>query len=300
MTISGNVPNHLLVAARTGFIAAMPTVELPWQRFTATLNMDAKSIDMVDLGAAPMPVENKGKTQVQDFIEKKLTVTPKSWDITVGLSHNAMQDDQTASLERKVRSAGENFQRHINNTAFSALDNGAATTLFGAAYDGLSFFNDAHIDPGADYQTGQDNNFALAFSFANFKTVRAAGRKFLDDRGEPLDLVHGLIVAHPDYEYEIENLIGNPERYDQTDRAKNVYSGKMSAVYSAKITSGNWFLLDASQTQKPLILAMREQPNLQSAWFDPNGPDGGMYYFKFYARYNVFYGDWRLAIKGGA
>jgi phage major head subunit gpT-like protein len=120
----------------------------------------------------------------------------------------------------------------------------------------------------------------------------------LDDQGEPLDLVHNLIVAHPDYEYEIENLIGNPERYDQTDRAKNVFSGKMSAVYSTKITSGNWMLVNADQPVKPLIMAMREAPNLQSTWFDPNGPDGGLYYFKFYARYNVFYGDWRLAVRG--
>ena len=52
------------------------------------------------------------------------------------------------------------------------------------------------------------------------------------------------------------------------------------------------------QPEKPLIMALREQPNLQSSWFVPNGPDGGLYYFKFFARYNVFYGDWRLAVRG--
>jgi phage major head subunit gpT-like protein len=296
--ISGNVPTHLLVAARTGFIAAVEQVQLPWQRFTRVLDMNAKSIDLVDLGAAPMPTENKGRTQVRDFIEKKLVVTPKDWDITVSLSHNAIQDDQTATLETKVRSAGENFQRHMNNIAFDAINVGNATTTYGACYDGLSFFNDAHVDAGAEYTTAQDNNYALGFSFDNFKAVRAAGRAFLDDQGEPLDLVHNLIVAHPDYEYEIENLIGNPERFDQANRAANVYQGKMQAVYSTKITSGRWFLLNADQPAKPLIMALRERPNLQSAWFDPNAPDGGLYYFKFYARYNVFYGDWRLAIKG--
>ena len=298
MTISGNVPGHLETAARVGFLAAIEQTQLPYERFTRQLDMGAKSIDLVDLGAAPMPTNNKGRTQVRDFIEKKLIVTPKDWDITVSLSHNAMMDDQTGTLEPKVRSAGENFKRHMNNIAFDALNVGDATTGYGACYDGLSFFNDAHVDAGAEYTTGQDNNYALAFSFDNFKTVRAAGRSFLDDQGEPLDLVHNLIVAHPDFEYEIENLIGNPERYDQTDRARNVYQGKMSAVYSTKITSGNWMLLNADQPVKPLIMAMRELPNLQSAWFDPNGPDGGLYYFKFYARYNIFYGDWRLAVRG--
>lgn len=297
--ISGNVPSHLLVAAKTGFLASIPEVPMrAASEFVRVLPMGAKSVDLVDLGAAPMPVENKGRTTVQDFIEKKLTVTPKNWDITVGLSYNATQDDQTGSLETKVRGAGENFVRHIDNMAFDALKNGTATTSYGAGYDGLAFFSASHVDAGAAYQTVQSNSKSLAFSLANFKTVRAAGRAFVDDQGQPLDIVHNLIVAHPDYEYDIEQLIRNQETSGTANRDINPYAGKMRAIYSAQITSGQWFLLNASQTAKPLILAMREQPALQDAWFDPNGPDGGMYYFKFYARYNVFYGDWRLAIKG--
>jgi len=299
MTISGEVPTHLVVAARTGFLASLPESPVNASSpFVRVFPMGAKTVDLVDIGAAPMPTENKGRTQVKDFVEKKLLVKPKDWDITVSLSHNAMQDDQTGTLETKVKSAGENFPKHMDNLAFDALKNGNATTAYGACYDGLSFFNDAHIDAGGEYQTGQDNNLALAFSLANFKTARAAGRAVLDDRGEPLDIVHNTIIAHPDYEYDIEQLIRNQENYATGDRAFNPYAGKMSAIYSAKITSGQWFLLNTSQTAKPLILAMREAPNLQSAWFDPNGPDGGMYYFKFYARYNIFYGDWRLGVKG--
>jgi hypothetical protein len=43
---------------------------------------------------------------------------------------------------------------------------------------------------------------------------------------------------------------------------------------------------------------MKEQPYLQEQWFDPDQKDGGHHYFKFYARYEVFYGDWRLAYQG--
>jgi phage major head subunit gpT-like protein len=297
--ISGNVPSHLLVAAKTGFLASIPEVPMNASReFVRILPMGAKSVDLVDLGAAPMPTQNLGRTTVQHYIEKKLTVTPKNWDITVSLSHNATQDDQTSTLETKVRMAGENFVRHIDNMAFDALKNGNATTAYGPGYDGKAFFATDHADAGADYQTAQSNSKSLAFSLANFKTVRAAGRAFVDDRGQPMDIVHNLIVAHPDYEYDIEQLIRNQETSGTANRDINPYAGKMRAIYSAQITSGQWFLLNASQTAKPLILAMRENPALQSAWFDPNGPDGGMYYFKFYARYNVFYGDWRLGVKG--
>jgi hypothetical protein len=46
------------------------------------------------------------------------------------------------------------------------------------------------------------------------------------------------------------------------------------------------------------LVVIREAPNLQSAWFDPEAADGGRYYFKFYARYNHYYGDWRTAMMG--
>ena len=95
--IGSNVPKHLTVAARTGFLSSIRAREYPWQQVAATLNMDARAIDLVDLGAAPMPVEDQ--STVQDFIEKTIQVEPKEWQITTWVSKNAVDDDQTGSLE---------------------------------------------------------------------------------------------------------------------------------------------------------------------------------------------------------
>ena len=54
----------------------------------------------------------------------------------------------------------------------------------------------------------------------------------------------------------------------------------------------------SGEETKPLIVAMREEPVLQEYWFDPLANDGGRYYFKFYARYECHYADWRMAILG--
>jgi phage major head subunit gpT-like protein len=297
MTISGNVPQHLVVGARTGFLAALKTTPQPWQRVAGTFNMGAKSIDLVDLGTAPMPVE--GNMVIQSFIEKSLTVKPRDWNITVGLSYNATKDDQTGNLDTKVRSAGENFQRAMNAIVFKALDAGDAAT-YGLCYDGNEFFDGAHIDKGADYQTGQDNVDALALSLDNFTTELVKARAFVDDRGDFTDFPYDLIVTSPTLEYTAAQITGNVQAYDTASREANPYAGKFSYIISPYMSSTAWVLLASGVTQKPLYLAMREQPNLQDAWFDPAGADGGMYYFKFYARYNVFYGDWRLAIMGNS
>src|SRR3989304_2547046 len=111
--ISGNVPSHLLVAARSGFLTSVRSQALTWGRLASVIDMNAKSIDLVDLGDAPMPIESIGKGQVQEMIEKNLTIKPRDWHITVNISHNAVMDDQTGSLDRKARSAGGNFTKGI-------------------------------------------------------------------------------------------------------------------------------------------------------------------------------------------
>ena len=114
----------------------------------------------------------------------------------------------------------------------------------------------------------------------------------------PLDTDNDLLVINGGNERIAANICGNPEGYDTANREENPYSGKVSYVASPYLDSTAWHLIASNEEAKPLILAMREQPHLQSAWFDPKAPNGGRHYFKFYARYEVHYGDWRLAYQG--
>ena len=135
MPISGQVPQHLVVNARTGFLGSLKAVEMPYKRFTKIHPMDAKTNPLVDLGAAPMPKNSASGMTIQDFIEKSLTLTVEEWDITVYIEHNAVQDDQTGTLRTKVEQAGLNFEKHKNQRAMQFLNGGDAGT-FGLCYDG--------------------------------------------------------------------------------------------------------------------------------------------------------------------
>jgi phage major head subunit gpT-like protein len=268
----------------------------PWQQVASTLNMDARSIDLVDLGAAPMPVNDAAV--VQDHIEKTIQVTPKEWNISVWISDSAIKDDQTGQLETKVRAAGDNFQKHINKRVFQVLNAGDGTT-YGSAYDGQDFFDSDHVDKGASYTTNQDNEGALALSLDNFNTSWIAARKFRDDQGEFTDFDYDLVVVPPDLWSVAMNITGNMQAMDTANREDNPFSGLLKApISSPELDTTAWYLIASSEQHKPLIVAMREQPHLQHAWFDPQQPDGGRHYFKFFARYEVFYGDWRLAYQG--
>lgn len=294
--ISGNVPGHLVVSARTGFLTTAAPPIPAYAAIAEEVSITAKSVDMVDLGGAPMPLRNRGRMQIQDFIEKRMTVQPLDWDITVFISHNAIQDDQTGDLERKVRAAGDNFQRHIAQQAFQALNEGD-TANFGLAYDGQTFFDDDHVDQGAAYTTVQDNKNALALSAANFNTVYVAAQKVRDDQGAFLQYQYNTLIVPPELAnvaFQISQVPGGSE----TAANANPYAGRINYIVSPLLDSTAWVLVASNTPTKPILIAMRERPNLQSAWFDPEAPDGGRYYFKFYARYNHFYGDWRTAVMG--
>jgi phage major head subunit gpT-like protein len=296
MPISGNVPQHLVVGAKSGFLTGLTTPNLPWQRIAGQMNTTAKTTDIVDLGAAPMPSE--GSPVEKDFIEKSLQVKARDWSTIVTISHNAIQDDQTGTLQTKARSAGERFQMHINGLVFKALDAGDAST-YGLCYDGNEFYDASHIDKGAKYNTAQANTgFALALSLDNFTTVLNAGALFVDDQGEYVEHAYDMLVVPPAVRRTAAQITGNPEDYGTANRAVNPFNGVIGYTVSPNIAAASWHLLASSETAKPIYLAMREQPNLQDAWFDPTGPDGGLFKFKYYARYNIFYGDWRLALLG--
>jgi phage major head subunit gpT-like protein len=296
MPTSGNVPQHLVVGARTGFLTSLKTTPMPWQKIANQINMGAKSIDIVDLGAAPMPVQDLGGGPFQDFIEKSMTIKPVDWNIIVYISANAVDDDQTGTLERKVKGAGENFQRHINQRVFQKLN--AGDVAGNVAYDGLTFFNNAHIDKGADYQTGQDNLYALALTLDNFETVHVAAQDTRDDRGQTTDYVYDLLVVPPAYERIAAQVTGNPQAFDTANRETNPYSGRVEPLTNNQLDSTSWFLVASGEQTKPLGVAMRKSPFLQDYWFEPLAADGGRYCFKFFARYDVVYLDWRAAYMG--
>jgi len=297
--IAANVPNHLVIGARTGFLAAIPEVVQPYQQIAQVFPMNAKTVTLTDIGAAPLPLPSTGKNKVQNFIEKALQITAKDWEIVVGISHNAIQDDQTGDLNRKVRGAGEGFQTWINSESFQALNDGD-TVNYGKCYDDLYFYSNSHVDKGADYQTVQDNLNALALSLDNFTTVKVAANKFKNDRGKPTRYNYNLLVVSPELEYTAGQICLNTEAYDTANREKNPYAGVTRYLVAPEFDSTAWALVASGQSIKPIIIGEREAPNLISAWFDPDGPEGGVYYFKFYARYVFAYSDWRLVNLGNS
>jgi phage major head subunit gpT-like protein len=223
----------------------------------------------------------------------------QDWEITIGVTHNAIDDDRAGDLEGWAKATAMQYEKHKDYLAFNALNTAAATTTLSAGYDGVALLSASHADPNAEYTTVQDNDFALSLSMSNLVTVKVAGSKFLNSRGLPLGLNHSLLITPPDLMYEAAQILTNSADWSTGNRAANPFSGKMQGLEAPGgwLDATAWFAVDPSMPQKPLYLQERKAPEL-IIFDDETQGDGGMRYYKWHSRYTIFPGDWRLIVGG--
>lgn len=294
MANSGNLPKHLEVAAQTAVIGAKAVDNLPYRLVAREIDLTKRTTNLVDLGGMPRPSRNA--KIVDDMIEKFLTVEPLDFYLTLHLSQNAIDDDQTGELKAKFQDVLPAFQRDINSQVFTYLNAGDGTTL-GTAIDGLSLFNDSHIYAGAKNQTAQDNKYAVALSNANFNTVWAAARQFKDDQENFYNYNYNLLVVNPTNHDAAVQITGNAQKAGTTNREVNPFNGQVSHIEVPEFDTNAWVVV-ADAPEKPIVFAIRKRPALLNMWFDSQAGDGGVHYFQYHGRYVVKYGDPLLAIMG--
>src|SRR4030042_1405868 len=116
MTVSQNVPQHLVVGARSGFLAAMADIQMPWRQVAGEFTMTSKAIDLVDLGAA---AEN-----FQRHINKLVFLAlDDGADTTYGTAYDALAffdgshlngSQSTYDNEFALALSLDNFQTNLN------------------------------------------------------------------------------------------------------------------------------------------------------------------------------------------
>ena len=313
---------HLERGVRTEFLMGMKGYTPKRSPFCSDKTSDGAFEDYVAFGAAPWPVQNAGgfgsggtvaetgakktgridsgrQIQIVGTEEQAIRVFNADFEIAVGLTHNAINDDRTGQLMEWARGVGQNFNKYLDWLAFDALEKGDGTT-YGTCYDGSDFFDNDHVDPGAEYTTAQDNENAVTLtSLDNFESIKILSTKYLDLRGQTVGLSPDLLIVPVDLERDAVNICTNAEDYLTASRAKNPYAGTMRYIVApgAWLAATAWFLVVTTEVSKPIALQIRQAPELVQ-WDDENAGDGGVRYMKWAARGMVFYQDWRLATQG--
>ena len=251
----------------------------------------------IGLGAHPMPVKARGEVQVRGLNEKGITIVNEDWEVTLGVSHNAINDDRVGHVLPWMSSAGMRFEQHMDKRCFQALDAGDAAT-YGLCYDGNEFFDAAHADSGAEYTTAQSNVGALTLNLDNLNTTWVLAKALKDARGEFVDMPFDLLVVGPALMVVASQICDNNLAYDTANREINPYEGQFRYIVNPNMSATAWVIACSLLPEKPIIFQLREAPKM-TVWDDETiAQGGGLRYLKWTARYEVGYADWRTAYMG--
>lgn len=146
-------------------------------------------------------------------------------------------------------------------------------------FDGLSFFNTAHLSNIDDAGSATFNNaLTLSLTPSNFGAARAAMRAWVGADGNPYGANPSMLVVPPQLEDVARRILftdysgrgqitpaaGVPPTESATAHAseQNIYKGAAGLVVIPELASqpSTWYLLDASTPIKPFIVQERQAP----------------------------------------
>lgn len=250
----------------------------------------------VGLGDPPMPVENKGELQVRGLHERHITIENKDWEVTLAVTHNAINDDRVGHLVPWMRKAGMRFEQHMDKRCWQALNGGDGST-YGLCYDGNEFFDTQHADSGAEYTTVQSNLSTTTLDLDGFNTVWKLAAVLKDSRGEYLEVPFDLLTVSQTNRVVAAQITDNEQAYDTGNREMNPFTGEFRHHWTPHFDTNAWVISCTLAGFRPIIFQLREGPTL-TVWDDENAPEGGVRYFKWFSRYEVGYSNWRYAFMG--
>ncbi len=296
MITRSDIANRLTYGVRAGFLSGQEEYVPSYPAVAMETESDGKDEVYADLLAVPMPRVFVDEVTPRGFGEVALTITNTKFELTIKIDHDAINDDRVGDVDTTAREAGQRFPQHKDKLVFQALNGGDGTT-YGKCYDGLSFFHASHADGKGSYNTAQSNKGDLgALTNQNFNTAWVNANNFLDSEGEVTPYTYDLLLVSPALNDAASQICDNVEKADTANRAKNPYSGKVRYMVSKYFDTTAWVLIASGEVRKPIILQIRQQPEF-TTWDDELIEAR---YYKWVARYNVGYSNWRLAYMGNS
>lgn len=246
------------------------------------------------LGTNPQFALWDGMRVIQKLRNYNFQIAVKDWANGLEVDENDIEDDRLGMYKPRIMQLAEQAAIHRVNLMVDYLNNGFATTVYGAGYDGVAFFGNTHKDGNGPTQ---DNKLTATLDDAG--AFDSAYQKMLllqDENGEPLGMKPTHLVCGPTGRAFALALLAN--QYN-ANGGSNYNFDTVKLVISPKITgahAGKWYLLDLAHAVKPLIFLSRRPVRFDSVEDGMERFRTRKMFFGASARYNVGYGMWQMAI----
>jgi len=254
------------------------------------------------LGTVPRMREWGTGRMTKGLRSESYSVENLKYEATIEVDRDEIADDQTGQIRLRVGELAQRAATHKDYLIGQLLINGETTGY--NSYDGVSFFNDAHVsgdsgnqdnkltynasDPdnpsGAEFKTGLTNAISVMLGFK-------------DDRGDPMSLsATGLVCVVPVSMYFTALEAINATLVNNTS---NVLQGVARVVSLPWLTDASkWYLVKTDGIVRPFIFQDREPVEFTAL---AEGSEEAFKREKFLygvrARYRLTYGYWQFAVR---
>ena len=224
------------------------------------------------------------------------------YESTLEVDRDEISDDKTGQIRIRVAEMAQRAATHKDFLIAQLLINGETAGF--NSYDGVSFFNDAHVSGSSGAQdnklTGSalDTNNPTTDEFkAALKTSIGALMGFKDDQGDPMSIsATGLACIVPSTMYLTALEAVNATLVSSTS---NVVAGAARIIAFPWLSDqSKWYLVKTNDVVRPFIFQDREPIEFTAL---TEQSDEGFRREKFLygvrARYRMAYGYWQHAIR---
>ncbi|MBI1825875.1 MAG: Mu-like prophage major head subunit gpT family protein [Planctomycetes bacterium] len=287
---------------RSEFFNRFETAVTHFQDLATRIESSSDSETYRWLGSLPRMREFGTGRLARGMGTESYSVENLKYESTIEVDRDEVSDDKTGQIRIRIGELAVRAATHKDYLISQLLINGGASGY--NSYDGVTFFNDAHVSGASGSQdnnltsTAADPNNATSDEFKTaLKGAIAEMLAFKDDQGEPLAVsATGLVCVVPTTLYltALEAVSAT-----MVNNTSNVLQGAARVIASPWLTSATeWFLLKTDGIIRPFIFQDREAVEFTALTEDS---DEGFRREKFLygvrARYRIAYGYWQLAVR---
>jgi len=279
---------------------ATPSYYAQWSTRIAS-NSDRETYKW--LGSVPQMREWGTGRLAMGLRTESYSIENMKYEATIEVDRDEISDDQTGQIQVRIGELAQRAATHKDYLISQLLINGATSGY--NSYDGVSFFNDAHVSGASGNQDnllGPSSSTPTAPSTADFATALnaaiAAMIGFKDDQGQPFPIMLDQLVCvvPPTMRKSAIEATSAAIISNTSNAALQSIAGVVALPWLTTATT--WYLLHIGGIVKPFVFQDREPIEFTSL-DAPDSETGFLrekYLYGCRARYRMTYGYWQYAV----
>lgn len=231
----------------------------------------------------------KGVSEVDFDQGYKKTYTHVEYPVDFAIARKDIDDYNFAEVFRVVERIGDSAALFRETEAASVFNNAFSASFTGA--DSVALCSDSHPLSPQKTDSTQDNNFALALSKTNVRTIREAMMAFTDDNGNKMGITPNILLVPPALEDDAIEIVNSTLNPDNANNTVNPQFGRFQVLTWHYLTDSNaWFMIDQSMMRLSLDWFDRVPFSVQMR----DGDDRTLKaYWRAYQRFSYGFSDWK-------